>query len=75
MKKVDVLYIHPNASKKVYQDLSKDLSAIEPPIWAALLANNSRKNGFTARILDCEAERLSSLWPTAFSFNSKHARC
>tara|TARA_R110000824_G_scaffold15247_3_gene64272 strand:+ start:8527 stop:10032 length:1506 start_codon:yes stop_codon:yes gene_type:complete len=60
MKKVDVLYIHPNASKKVYQDLSKDLSAIEPPIWAALLANNSRKNGFTARILDCEAERLSS---------------
>lgn len=60
MKKVDVLYIHPNASKKVYQDLSKDFSAIEPPIWAGLLANNSRKNGFTARILDCEAERLSS---------------
>jgi radical SAM superfamily enzyme YgiQ (UPF0313 family) len=60
MQKIDVLYIHPNASKKVYQDLSKDYSAIEPPIWAGLLANNSRKNGFKVRILDCEAERINS---------------
>jgi anaerobic magnesium-protoporphyrin IX monomethyl ester cyclase len=59
-KKIDILFIHANASSKVYQDLSKNYSAIEPPIWAALLANNARKNGFSVKILDCEAERLDS---------------
>jgi len=58
-KKLDVLFVHPNASGKVYQDLSKDFAAIEPPIWAALLANHTRSKGFDTRILDCEAERLS----------------
>jgi len=47
MTKLDVLFIHPNASKKIYQDLSKDLSAIEPPIWAALLANHVRTKGYS----------------------------
>tara|TARA_Y100000310_G_scaffold111221_1_gene109613 strand:+ start:132 stop:1661 length:1530 start_codon:yes stop_codon:yes gene_type:complete len=60
MAKLDVLFIHPNASKKIYQDLSKDFSAIEPPIWAALLANHARAKGYSVKILDCEAERLSS---------------
>ena len=59
MKKLDVLFIHPNASGKVYQDLSRDFSAIEPPIWAALLANHVRSKGYSVKILDCEAERLS----------------
>ena len=60
MTKLDALFIHPNASKKIYQDLSKDLSAIEPPIWAALLANHVRAKGYNVKILDCEAERLDS---------------
>jgi len=60
MKQVEILFVHPNASKKVYQDLSKDLSAIEPPIWAALLANSMRASGWQkVAILDCEAENLS----------------
>ena len=59
MKKLDVLFVHPNASGKVYQDLSRDFSAIEPPIWAALLANHTRSKGYNVKILDCEAERLS----------------
>ena len=59
MRKLDVLFVHPNASKKVYQDLSTDLSAIEPPIWAALLANHVISKGYSAKILDCEAELLS----------------
>ena len=59
-KKLDALFIHPNASKKIYQDLSKDFSAIEPPIWAALLANHVRQAGYEVKILDCEAERLSA---------------
>ena len=58
-KKLDILFIHTNASGKIYQELSKDLSAIEPPIWAALLANHTLSRGYTTQILDCEAERLS----------------
>ena len=60
-KQLDVLFVHPNGAPIIYQELSKTYSAIEPPIWAALLANNARKNGWSARILDCEAERLNAM--------------
>tara|TARA_R100000008_G_scaffold86793_1_gene81646 strand:+ start:12466 stop:13977 length:1512 start_codon:yes stop_codon:yes gene_type:complete len=60
MRKLDVLFVHPNASRRVYQDLSKDLSAIEPPIWAALLAKHVVSKGFAAGILDCEAEQMTA---------------
>ena len=59
-RQLDVLFVHPNASKKIYQDLSNDYSAIEPPIWAAMLANHCRAKGFGTQILDCEAERLTT---------------
>ena len=52
---MDILFVHPNSSKKIYQDLSKDFSAIEPPIWAAMLAKYVADRGFSADILDCEA--------------------
>ena len=58
---LDILFVHPNASKKVYQELSKDYSAIEPPIWAAMLAQHCRSRGFGVQILDCEAERLDNI--------------
>ncbi|MBI5150753.1 MAG: radical SAM protein [Candidatus Omnitrophica bacterium] len=58
MKQLDILFIHPNASKKIYQDLSKDFSAIEPPIWAGMLASHCEERGFRAEILDCEAWHL-----------------
>ena len=57
-KSLDILFVHPNASKKIYQGLSNKHSAIEPPIWAAMLANHVRSVGFSTKILDCEAERL-----------------
>lgn len=56
---IDVLYVQPNGAGIIYQELSKNYSAIEPPIWAAMLAQHSRKNGFSVALLDCEAERLS----------------
>ena len=37
---IDILFVHPNASKIIYQDLSKSAAAIEPPIWAAMLASH-----------------------------------
>ena len=59
MKKLDILFVHPNASKKIYQDLSNEHSAIEPPIWASMLANHVRTKGHSVKILDCEAERMN----------------
>ena len=56
---MDVLFINPNSSKKVYQDLSKDYSAIEPPTWSLLLAQSCRSVGYEVGILDCCAENLS----------------
>ena len=55
---LDILFVHPNASEKIYQKLSKKNSAIEPPIWAAMLANHCRAHNFGVQILDCEAESL-----------------
>lgn len=55
---IDILFIHPNASKKIYQGLADNHSAIEPPIWAAMLANSVRGVGFSCEILDAEVERL-----------------
>ena len=60
MSKLDVLFVHPNGAPIIYQELSKTYSAIEPPIWAALMANNARKNGWSTQLLDCEAERLNA---------------
>ena len=55
---LDILFIHPNASKKIYQELSKDHSAYEPPIWAGMLANHCRSKNFKTEILDCEVSKL-----------------
>ncbi len=55
---IDILFVHPNASKKIYQDLHKKDAAIEPPIWAGLLANSVKSMGKGAAILDAEAEHL-----------------
>ena len=55
----DILFVHPNAAKIIYQDLAKKNSAIEPPIWAGLLANSVRSKGFSPEILDAEVMALS----------------
>ena len=55
MSQLDILFINTTASRKNYQDLSKDFSAIEPPIWAGMLTSHCLKRGFGAEILDCEA--------------------
>jgi len=56
---IDILFITPNSSNKVYQELSKDYSAIEPPTWSLLLAQSCRSKEFKVDILDANAERLS----------------
>ena len=55
---LDVLLVHPNASKKIYQDLSKSFSAYEQPIWAGMIASYLNNKGYTANILDCEVNQF-----------------
>ena len=61
---IDILFIHPNSSKKVYQGLAKNHSAIEPPIWAGMLTNACINKGFSAELLDCEVHDYSDLYVT-----------
>lgn len=56
---VDLVLINPNSKKAVYQALSDQLSAIEPPVWAGLMATFVRKKGYSVTIIDAEAEHLS----------------
>lgn len=58
-RRLDVLFVNPDASFQVYQELGKNFSAIEPPTWALLLAQSCRAKGFGVGILDCGAERLT----------------
>jgi anaerobic magnesium-protoporphyrin IX monomethyl ester cyclase len=55
---IDILFVHSNASTKIYQGLALNHAAIEPPIWAAMLANSVRIRGYEPQILDAEAERI-----------------
>lgn len=56
---LDVLYIHPNASKVTYQGLSKSFSTIEPPIWALMLAKHSINHDYSVELIDAEAKGLN----------------
>ena len=55
-KRLDVLFVIPPSRVLVYQDLSRDLAAVEPPVWAGLLATCIRRRGYEAAILDAEAQ-------------------
>jgi len=58
-KRVDVALIHPGSRTQIYQSLGATLSAIEPPVWASLMATFVRNRGFSVSVLDAEAENLS----------------
>ena len=53
------LFVHANSSQVVYQDLAKSDSAIETPIWAALLENSLSTHGVGCDLLDCEVLGLT----------------
>lgn len=56
---MDILFINPSNSKKVYQGLSSKFSAIEPPTWALLLAQACRAKGLNVGLLDTNALDIS----------------
>jgi radical SAM superfamily enzyme YgiQ (UPF0313 family) len=58
-KQLDLVLIHPGSRTKIYQSLGSTLSAIEPPVWAGLMATFVRNQGLSVVVLDAEAEDLT----------------
>ena len=60
MRNPDILIIKPGSQKKIYEGLSDyNLTAIEPPLWSALLAGHLRKLGYAVELRDAELEKWS----------------
>ena len=59
MSKLDVLLITPPSRLEVYQKLSGEYAAIEPPVWSSLIAKYLLNRGYSVKILDAEAELLT----------------
>ena len=56
---LDLVLIHPGSRTQIYQSLGSSLSAIEPPVWASLMATFVRRRGFSVAVLDAEGDDLS----------------
>jgi len=55
----ELLLINPGGRLNIYQSLASEFAAIEPPIWAGLIATYLRSHGHSVDILDANAEDLS----------------
>ena len=58
-RELDVVLVNPGARAQIYQALGSTLTAIEPPVWAGLMATFLRQRGFSVLIIDAEAEELT----------------
>ena len=58
-KPLDVLLVTPPSRLQVYQELSRDFAAIEPPVWSGLIATYLRQQSCSVAILDAEALGLT----------------
>jgi radical SAM superfamily enzyme YgiQ (UPF0313 family) len=56
----DLLVISPGNNRVIYQDLAREYAAVEPPIWAGLLANFARSRGHSVALIDQEGEGLET---------------
>lgn len=56
---LDLVLINPRSRAQTYQMLGSSLAAIEPPVWAGLLATFVRNRGLSVKIIDGDAEDLS----------------
>jgi anaerobic magnesium-protoporphyrin IX monomethyl ester cyclase len=61
MKQLDLLFVRPNSKSQNYGQLDEfKLTAIEPPLWPAILASSCRLVGLNVDIIDAEAEGFST---------------
>ena len=59
MSNLDILLITPPSRIDVYQTLSNDYAAIEPPVWSMLIAKYLSRLNYNIEILDAEAENFT----------------
>lgn len=57
--RLDLVLVNPGDRAQVYQSLGSDLAAIEPPVWASLMATFIRQQGYAVEIVDSNADGLS----------------
>lgn len=55
----DVVVVTPGGRELTYQDLGRNLTAIEPPMWARLITGYLRDHQVNVQLLDTEALNLS----------------
>lgn len=55
----DVVVVTPGGRELTYQDLGRELTAIEPPLWARLITGYLRDHHVDVQLLDTEALNLS----------------
>jgi anaerobic magnesium-protoporphyrin IX monomethyl ester cyclase len=69
----DLVVIHPGAAHGIYGKLGDQLTALEPPMWARVIAGYARDAGFAVRIIDAEAEGMTPLEAAvaAWSYNPR----
>ncbi|MGD0023114.1 MAG: radical SAM protein [Xanthobacteraceae bacterium] len=54
----DLVLINPGGRDRIYQDLGRGLSAVEPPLWCRLIGGYVRDRGHSIRVIDSEAEEI-----------------
>jgi len=59
-EKVDILFINPGNRSQIYQCLSDEFCAVEPPVFPGLFATYARRKGLSVAILDGPAHNLSA---------------
>lgn len=59
MAHLDLVLVNPGSRNQIYGKLGSVLAAIEPPLWAALMAAFVRHHDYSVKIIDAEAENLT----------------
>jgi anaerobic magnesium-protoporphyrin IX monomethyl ester cyclase len=58
-REAELVLVNPGGRGRIYQSLATSLTAVEPPVWAGLMASFVRRHGHQAVIVDANAEGLS----------------
>lgn len=53
---LDLLLVNPGNRSLIYQGLGESLTAVEPPLWARLIAGYVRDRAFSVDIMDMEVD-------------------
>lgn len=52
---VDLVVVNPGGAGVIYQDLERELTAVEPPLWCRLIAGYVRDRGHSVTIFDVQS--------------------